>query len=111
MTVDGDRIKDSFLETVKNPIKETFKKLQLDFTAAGNQRTSKIIDHLTGFKPVTLKMDTCFGLEDMLGKDMVLKLYNKKTQAIAFTLEGFPQVIDYPARTVRFFVRTARVGL
>lgn len=25
MTVDGDRIKDSFLETVKNPIKETFK--------------------------------------------------------------------------------------
>lgn len=108
--VDGDTLKDGFLETVKNPIKETFKNLILEFKTNEGVRSNIVSQHV-GFKPITLKVDTCTGLENMLGKHMTFILYNKKTQAVSFTLEGFPQLIDIPGRSVKFYVTNARVGI
>lgn len=109
MTVGDERIKDSFLETVKNPIRCSTKSVTTTETKGGEVISEGSADVSTTYKPLLLKMDTCTGVK--LGQNLTLKLFNKKTQSCMFTIDGFAQVINHDARTIKFYIMDIRVGI
>lgn len=110
MTVDDKRIKDSFLETVKKPLQMMVKEMNVeDIDSEGNVTKTLTRAGIHWFKPITLKMDTCTGVE--LEMTIELKLYNKKTQAVMFTMEGFPLMIDRKNRKIKFHIRHGNIGI